>query len=121
MAEDSVAVKVEESAQGKERSKADEMEVSAVAEQRLEGESKKNEHSRKERLRNLTFTLVHRFMIVIFVVVIAAIITLVIHHMAPTEWRWLSDSDLETLQTAVFSGAIFVAFNSFGAYLKERL
>ncbi len=86
----------------------------------LEYASHQSQHNRREGILDLTHISLSRILKVIAWLFIIAIIIIAYHLMAPSEWQWLSEEQLETLHT-IFS-SVFVsmlASNYLHNYFKK--
>lgn len=73
-------------------------------EQQLEKEASK--HRRDEVARKIIAWGMHILMIVVFVLIISAVITLGFHLLAPEAYHWLGPDELQEVKNAVLSGAV---------------
>jgi len=81
-------------------------EAKAFAEGTLEEQSRRGEHRRSERLRDHISTVAVIVVWVLFALFMIASVVLAWHYLTPGKWGWLEESQLNTLRTLVFSGAI---------------
>jgi len=93
-------------------------EAIAYADGNLDRESKKNEHDRSEALRDTIHILFGYGLKGAFILYGLALVSVCWHYLMPENYGWLSTSQLHTVTTVVFSGAVT---SRGGQYLSRRV
>ncbi len=83
-----------------------------VSEKELRATTKKNEHDRNQQLLSIMHDAVCVAVGVAAICIIAMGVVWVIHLITP--WTWLTDTQLDSVRNALFSGAI-------GGFVSNRL
>ena len=78
----------------------------------LERSTRRNEHRRRERLRDWLAAGVLGLIALVIAVTAVAIGALGWHYLAPTVWAWLSEEQLKAVRTFIFSGAVISAVST---------
>ena len=110
-------IRPEDAPQGKDRRTKRELEA-LEQQQELDARSHAREHTRKEELRDLFALGVRWVLQLVFVLIGAALICLAWHYLAPPEWGWMPEDNMETITTALFSGTLF---GFLGLYVRDRI
>lgn len=87
--------------QASERKSA--IEAENFSEENLDSEAKRNEHHRTEKSRNLLYIGNIAIIIALYFVTVAGILTLGWHWILPINWHYVSDTQLDTIKTLLFS------------------
>ena len=93
-------------------------EVEALEREDLEAVERRQEHQRRERLRSLFANGVMALIVVIFVLVAFALVSVAWHYLGPSQAHWMDDDALGTTSTVLFSGTLFVFL---GLYIRDRV
>ena len=93
-------------------------ELFAFSDKTLEQKSRENEHHRNESLKDTVHWLFSWGVKVAFTVYGFAVGAVVWHYLMPEQWGWLSQAQLHTVATVVFSGAVI---SNGGQYLSRRV
>ena len=80
------------------------LEEKAVRERDLERET--NAHNRSEMLRATSGWGIQQILRTLFWVLIATILTVAIHYLAPEKYKWLGPDDVQRLKDFLLSGAV---------------
>jgi hypothetical protein len=91
---------------------------SGDSEEDLKSRARANEHGRNERFKDHFEVLVRWGLTVAFWASIALALVWVWHVVAPVDWRWLKDKELEHLQNLITGG---VLASLAGDHFKRRL
>ena len=78
----------------------------------LERSTKRNEHRRRERLRDWLAAGVPGLIVLMAAITALAIMALGWHYLAPAVWAWLSEGQLKAVRTFIFSGAVISAVST---------
>lgn len=65
-----------------------------------------NEHMRTEKGKNFLFWTLTTFFLLIAISICSAVFTLSWHYLAPYDWKWLEDPEIEIVKNFVLSGSI---------------
>jgi hypothetical protein len=68
--------------------------------------AKKNDHGRRERVRDHLLRAVLIIFWLLIALTVSAILIYGYHQFMPTGWHWLTERQIDKLQTIIFSGAI---------------
>ena len=84
----------------------------AVETEDLERSTRRNEHRRRERLRDWLAAGVLCLIVLMAAITALAIGALGWHYLAPAAWAWLSEEQLKAVRTFIFSGAVISAVST---------
>lgn len=101
-----------------ENAKTIKEEFAALQQQELDASSKKKEHVRKEKLRDVVSIGVLCLVVLAFILVAVAFVCVTWHYLAPETYRWMSDRKLEVVSSILVSGPIFALLSS---YVRDRI
>lgn len=101
-----------------ENAKAIKEEFAALQQQELDASSRKNEHVRKEKLRDVVSVGVLCLAILVFILVAVALVCVAWHYLAPETHRWMSERKVEVVSSILVSGPIFVLLST---YVRDRI
>lgn len=90
-------------------------EAVGFAEGNLDKAAAKNQAERNETYRDHIKWATLTVMWLAVLLFIIAIVSWAAHFLLPESWRWLSDAQLEKIQTVVFTGAAAGAVKNFGS------
>ena len=93
-------------------------EIQALEKQELDADRRRREHARQEKLRGVFAFGVRALVVLIFLVIVAALLSLVWHYLAPAHMHWIADDALEKVGTVLFSGPLFVFLS---LYIRDRV
>lgn len=85
---------------------ADDRAAARKEERELERAAKASEHQRDEVARKIIACGMWVLMVAVFVVIIAAVLTLGYHLLLPKGYHWLDPKELQDVKNAVLSGAV---------------
>jgi hypothetical protein len=90
-----------------------EKEADAIARGDLDKIEERNEHGRREGVRNELIFCARWLIRSVGILSIISIVIFSLHYLLPKSWHWLDQDQLSSLQTFLFSGAVVGAASKF--------
>lgn len=94
------------------------LERQSIQDGQLELESKKSEHDRSERLKEWFGWGTSFLLVLAFLLIGVALLSIGWHYLTPKNWHWLEEQTLDTIANTLFSGSLFAFF---GLYIRDRI
>lgn len=93
-------------------------ELRALESQQLEADRQRREHARQEKLRNVFAACVRSLLVLVFILVALALVSVAWHYLTPASGHWMTAEALKTVSAVLFSGTLFVFL---GLYVRDRI